>query len=172
MGKSFSGLAMLCGIEGVAHAVHGGEVGLGEHVAHDALLLAADAVLAGDGAAGVDAELEDFVGEIERAFFFAGVRAVVEDHRVEVAVAGVEDVGDAQAGLGGHLVHAREYGRKRGARDDAVLHDVVGRDAAHGGEGGFAALPDEGALGVGLREALLPCAVLCAELADASASAC
>ena len=35
------------------------EVGLGEHVAHGLLLLAADAVLAGDGAAVVDAEVED-----------------------------------------------------------------------------------------------------------------
>ena len=42
---------------------------------------------------------------------------------------------------------------ERGAGNDAVLHDVVGGDAAHGGEGGFAAFPDEGALGFGLRDA-------------------
>ena len=47
------------------------------------------------------------------------------------------------------LMHVREGG----AGNDAVLHDVVGRDAAHGGEGGFAAFPDEGALGFGLRDA-------------------
>ena len=33
--------------------------------------------------------------------------------------------------------------RQRGARDHAVLHDVVGRNASHGGEGGFASLPDQ-----------------------------
>ena len=166
-GEELLGVRDVVRIEGVAHAVHGGEVGFGEHVAHDALLLSADAVLAGDGAAGVDAELEDLVGEIECALLFAFVGAVVENHGMKVAVAGVEDVGDAQAGLGGHRLHLVEDARERGARDDAVLHDVVGRDAAHGGEGGFAALPDESAFGVGLRESLFPCAVLCAELADA-----
>ncbi len=103
-GEEFFGVRDVVGIERVANAVHGGEVGLGEHVAHDALLFPADAVFPGDGAAGVNAELKDFVGEIERAFFFAGVRGVVEDHRVEIAVAGVEDVGDAQAGFGGHAL--------------------------------------------------------------------
>ena len=71
-GKSLSGLAMLCGIEGVADELHGVEVGLGEHVAHGLLLLAADAVLAGDGAAVVDAEVQDAVGEVERDLFLAG----------------------------------------------------------------------------------------------------
>ena len=111
-GEEFFGVRDVVGIEGVANAVHGGEVGFGEHVAHDALLLAADAVFAGDGAAGVDAELKDFVGEIERAFFFACVRGVVEDHGVEVAVAGVEDVGDAQAGFGGHACDLVENARE------------------------------------------------------------
>ena len=65
---------------------------------------------------------------------------------MQVAVAGVEDVGDAEADLGGHAGDFVQHAREGGAGDDAVLHDVVGRDAAHGGEGGFAALPDEGAL--------------------------
>src|SRR5437764_6365465 len=38
---------------------------------------------------------------------------------------------------------AHDLGQGR-ARDDAVLHDVVGRDAAHGGEGGLATSPDRG----------------------------
>ena len=76
--------------------------GVGVHVGHAALLLAADAVLAGDGAAGVDADLEDAHGEVDGAFFFAGVVGAVEDDGVEVAVAGVEDVGDAKIFGGGH----------------------------------------------------------------------
>src|SRR5207244_3087363 len=47
------------GIEGAPHALHGVEVGLGEHHGHEGFLLFADAVLAGDRAAGLDAQLED-----------------------------------------------------------------------------------------------------------------
>ena len=53
-----------------------------------------------------------------------------------------------------------------GARNDAVLHDVVGRDASHGGEGGFAAFPDDHALGFRLRDANLPRAACGADLAN------
>src|ERR1700748_1938824 len=86
---------------------------------------------------------------------------------MEVAVAGVKDVGNAQTGLGGHARHLVENAWELGARDDAVLHDVIRRDAAHGGESSFAALPYERAFGVGLCESLLPCAVLRAALAHA-----
>jgi hypothetical protein len=48
-------------------------------------------------------------------------------------------------------------------RDHAILHDVVGRDAADGGEGGFTPLPDEVAFGGGGGEADLPGAVSIAE---------
>ena len=57
MGKSFVGVGDVLRVEGAADALHGFEVGFGEHVAHGALLLAADAVLAGDGAAGFDADV-------------------------------------------------------------------------------------------------------------------
>jgi len=110
-------------------------------------------VFAGDGAAGGDAEVEDFGGESFGGVLLAGDAGVVEDERMEVAVAGVEDVGDADACCG---AEARDFAhdfREGGAGDDAVLHDVVGGDAAHGGEGGFAPFPDERALGVGLRDA-------------------
>ena len=67
---------------------------------------------------------------------------------MEVAVAGVEDVGDADARFGAEAPDFAHDLWEGGARNDAVLDDVVGGDAAHGGEGGFAAFPDEGALGV------------------------
>ena len=79
---------------------------------------------------------------------------------MQVAVAGVKDVGDAQpAGLAEPLDFA-QHGRKRGARDDAVLHEIVRRDAADGGKGGLASLPDGHALGLGLGNANLPGAAL------------
>ena len=95
-------------------------------------------ILAGEGFGGV---------------FLAGDAAIVEDERVEVAVAGVENVGDAKAGGALRREISLMILRERGAGDDAVLHDVVGGDAAHGGEGGFASFPDEGAFDVGLGDA-------------------
>ena len=62
---------MLCGSKARRTQLHGLEVGLGEHVAHGLLLLAADAVLAGDGAAVVHAEVQDAVGEVERDLLLA-----------------------------------------------------------------------------------------------------
>ena len=52
-------------------------------------------MLAGERAARVDAGFEDLLGELARALGLARL-GVVEDERVEVAVAGVEDVADAQ----------------------------------------------------------------------------
>ena len=69
--------------------------------------------------------------------------AVVADQRVQVAVAGVEHVGDRQPVLRGELVDAGEHLGQPGARDHAVLDEVVGREAAHGGERGLAGLPEQ-----------------------------
>ena len=66
---------------------------------------------------------------------------------MQVAVAGVEHVGHPDPRRRRDLGDRREHLRQRGARDDAVLDDVVGTDPAHGREGGLAALPDQRALG-------------------------
>ena len=57
-------------------------------------------MLAGERAAGVDARLEDRLGQPLRLLGLPLDRAVVEHERVEVPVAGVEDVADAQPVLG------------------------------------------------------------------------
>ena len=77
----------------------------------------------------------------------AALAAVEEDQRVQVAVAGVEDVGDAQAGAGGQPPDLLERLAQPRARDAAVLHQVVGRQPADGRERALAALPDQRPLG-------------------------
>ena len=75
---------------------------------------------------------------------------VVEQHqRVQVAVAGVEDVRhpDAVARRRARAIAAQHLGQ-RGPRDHAVLHDVVGADPADRGERRLAALPEQRPLGV------------------------
>ena len=62
-------------------------------------LLEADAVLAGDRPAERDAQPQDVGGQRFGALERAGLAAVEEDERVQVAVAGVEHVGDADAVL-------------------------------------------------------------------------
>ena len=79
---------------------------------------------------------------------------------MEVAVAGMKNVGDTQFDGCGHAVDFSEHLRQRGAGNDAVLNNVVGRDAAHGGESGFAAFPNQRALGVGLCDANFGRAIL------------
>src|SRR5580692_1435144 len=149
-GKNFGGIAKLERVEGATHSLHGGEVGFGEHFGHGVFLVLAYAVFAGDGAAGGDAEVEDLGRKGFGGVLLARDARVEEDERVEIAVAGMEDVGDADACGGAEAPDFAHNLGKSGAGYDPVLHNVVGRDAAHGGEGGFAAFPDEGALGVGL----------------------
>ena len=97
VGNTLPGLEMFCGVEGAAHQLHGVQVLVGEHARHVLRLVHADAVLAGDRAAVLDAEVED--GAADALGRLAGtLDLVVEEHqRVQVAVAGVEDVGHPHA---------------------------------------------------------------------------
>src|SRR3712207_4130538 len=89
---------------------------------------------------------------------------VVEDERVQVAVPGVEDVGDAHAVLLADLGDPLEDLPELRARDDGVLDVVVVGDAAHRRERGLAALPEERPLGVVLGYPYLRGVVLFADL--------
>ena len=97
VGKTLPGLEMLCGVEGAADQLHGVEVLVGVHPRHVLRLVHADAVLAGDRAAVLDAQVEDRAADLLGRLAGA-LDGVVEEHqRVQVAVAGVEDVGDPDA---------------------------------------------------------------------------
>ena len=62
---------------------------------------------------------------------------------MEIAVAGMEDVHDAQAVLLRHLAHFGQHLDQAAARYRAVEAHVVGRDLADGGERGLAASPEQ-----------------------------
>ena len=68
--------------------------------------------------------------------------------RVQVAVAGVEDVHRDERVRVGDLVDAPQHLDEAGARDDRVVQVVVGRDAGDRAERRLAALPQQRALGV------------------------
>src|SRR6202008_1980115 len=97
------------------------------------------------------ADAQDLARDLFRFRFFTRDARVVEDERVQVAVAGVEDVGDAQAGLRAERGDLAQHGRDVLARDHAVLDVIVRRDAADRGERGLAAFPGQRAFRVVLR---------------------
>jgi hypothetical protein len=129
-------------IEGGAqprHAVHLVRVIHGGKVFE---LLDANAVLAGDRAAHLDAQLENAAGQRLGAREGSRLAAIKQDEWMEIAIAGVKDVCDAQPGLVRHFANTAEGLTELAARHHAVLHDEVGRKPAHGAESALAALPD------------------------------
>src|SRR5439155_21790848 len=94
-GKDLSGIRETGRIERGLHASHRREIVGGELQGHEAVLLHADAVLAGDRAACRDARLEDLETRLLHALELALLRE--QDEGMEVAVAGVEHGRDAHA---------------------------------------------------------------------------
>src|SRR3712207_5160013 len=83
-------------VERAAQLLERLEVGLREHLRHVALLVDAHAVLPGDRAAGLHARDDDLARQLLRALGLALDALVVADERMQVPVAGVEDVADLQ----------------------------------------------------------------------------
>src|SRR5215210_714633 len=135
-------------IEGASEELHGLHILVGEHLGHVLLLVHADAVLARQGAAVIQAREDYIPGQALGLLGLAGVVVVVEDQRVEVAVASVEDVRDAHTVLLAELADPLEYVPEFRARDDRVLHVVVVGDPAHRRERGLSTLPKERPFGV------------------------
>ncbi len=63
------------------------------------------------------------------------VAFVEEQDRVNVAIARVEDVGDAQIVLATHFLDEAKDVRQLGARHNAVLRAITRRESADGAEG-------------------------------------
>src|SRR6056297_1331869 len=83
-------------VEDVLHAKLGLEIVGRELRRHKIALLDADAVLAGQAAARLDAELQDLGAERLAALQVAGLVRIEKDEGVHVAVASVEDVRDIE----------------------------------------------------------------------------
>ena len=81
-----------------------------------------------------------------RFFHISGLARVEQDDRVHVAVAGVEDVADGEAGALRHPADKAQRGGDLGARHDAILHIIRGADSSHGAKRVFAAFPEKVAL--------------------------
>src|SRR5207302_1054995 len=99
-GKDFPGVHEPLGIEHTPNPIHHFEVSIGEDVPDILALLQADAMLTGHRPAGVGAELQDLIADAEHGFILTRHEGVEEHERVHVAISGVEDIADLEAGPG------------------------------------------------------------------------
>ena len=88
------------------------EVDFVEHFGHQVALFDADAMFAGQHAADLDAEPQYVGAEILGALQFARHIGVEQDQRMQIAVAGVKDIGDAQAMFLRQLADAGQHVRE------------------------------------------------------------
>src|SRR5205814_8473222 len=102
----------------------------------------------------LDAELQDLRPELLGPLQLARLVGVVQDQRMQVAVAGVKHIGDAQAELFGEFAHPLEYEWQLRARDRAVHAVVIRRYAPDRRERGLAAGPDQQPLVLRIRGAI------------------
>ena len=146
VGITLPGLRPPSRIEGTLDREHLLALGRRELHAHRAELFDADAVLAGDGAAHRHAEFEDLGAEGFGALQLVGVVGVEQDQRMQVAVAGMEDVEAAQAVPCRHRADGDQHLGQAAARDRRIHAQVVGADAAARRKGVLAAAPEAQAL--------------------------
>src|SRR5438874_436171 len=160
VGEDLVRIGASLGIEHGAQPRHRAEVVGPEEERHLRHLLDPDAVLAGEAPAERDARLQDLPSRREHAPDLVLVALVEEEDRVDVAVAGVEDVGDAEPVALRRRGDVPQDVRHAGARHDAVLRAVVGCEPADGAEGALAAFPERRTLRLVARHAHLAHAVL------------
>src|SRR5690606_28020237 len=125
-----------------AHAAHRIQLALAEDELHVRALVEPDAVFACDGAAGLDARAHHLLGcRLDRAHL-RFIAPVEDDRRVQVAVASVEHVAEADAVALGDVVDLAQYVRQAAAGHYRILHEHVGREAAHRAERLLACVPE------------------------------
>src|SRR5476651_2387250 len=124
--KYLAGIQQALVVEGAFQPLLLGEIDFGEHRGHQVALLDADAVLAGQDAADLDAKPEDVSAESFGTVEFVRLVRVIENERMQITVASVKDVGDAELVVRGQFAHPREHQRKLRSRDGAIHAVIVG----------------------------------------------
>ena len=97
VGIDLAGIEQAFRVEGALHPLLLLQVVLAEHLAHQVALFHADAVLAGQHAADPHAGAQNVGAERLRLLQVARSVGIVEDQRMQIAVAGVKDVGSSAA---------------------------------------------------------------------------
>src|SRR6185436_5848509 len=95
--ENFSGIEQAFGVERTFDPLLLIEVDLREHYRHQVALLYADTVFAREHAADFDTQLEDLGAEFLGFLQLARNICVIENERMQIAVPGMKNIGDAQA---------------------------------------------------------------------------
>lgn len=142
VGEDFAGVTHRIFVEDAFGAGLELQVGGGEHEGHEVDLLHADAVFTGDRAAEFEASLDDGFACLHDRLDLFGIAVVEVEAGVEVAIAGMKDVGDADAvGFGDVVDGLQHFGEFR-ARDNAVVGDHGGGEASHRADAFLAGGPE------------------------------
>src|SRR5262245_13997370 len=151
-GENLAGIAEMPRVDGVPDSFHHVERVVTEHLRHELTLVHTDAVLTGDRPSCLDAVGQYFSGRLRRALGLSGYVAVVTNQRMQIAVTGVEDIGDSKAAASLELTNPGEHLGKLRTWDHPILHVIVRRHPSHRGKRSFAASPDPCTLRVVCRD--------------------
>src|SRR5262245_34199044 len=95
--KHLAGIEQALVVEGAFEPLLLGEISLAEHRRHQVTLFDAHAMLAGEHAADLDAQPQDVGAERFGTLELVALVGIVEDERVQVAIASVKHIGDPQS---------------------------------------------------------------------------
>src|ERR1017187_5258786 len=139
--KDFLRVQYVPPVEGIAQADHDVEILVGEQQRHQVTLLQSDSVFPGDGAAGVNAELQYLPAGRLYTLKLLGIAHVEKDQGMKIAVSRVEDVADSQIVFLGDIPDVSHHRGYLTARHHAVLGVVRRCHPAQCGESHLASLP-------------------------------
>ena len=143
VGNSLPGFSTPCRVECIAQAQHHVEVFVGKQQRHQVALLQSHAMFAGDRSAHRHAVFQYVAARRLHQFQLLGIARIKQDQRMQVAVARMKDVTDAQSILLRDSLDKLKHRRNRRARHHAVLRIVGRRQPSQRRERVLAALPQQ-----------------------------
>src|SRR2546423_14835948 len=125
-------IAALCRIENASQLLHSVEVRGAKLLGHEIDLLHANAMLASDAAAECDTFFQNFFASMDGAFHLVWITFIIQDERMDVAIAGVENICDPQPISAAGLLNEFHYFWKFRTRHDSILGEVIRAEPANG----------------------------------------
>src|SRR4051794_33139687 len=147
--KHFAGVQQALRVERTFEPLLLVEIDIAKHLRHQVALFDAHAMFARQHAAKFDADPQDVGTKGFGALHFIGLIGIEKDERMQVAVAGIKNIGDAKIVFCGKIADSRQRLRQFAARNGAVHAEVVGRNPPNGGKSCLAPGPEQIAFGFG-----------------------
>ena len=125
-GIDFAGIKEVAGIEGAFQALLVFHIVFCKHFAHQIAFFDTNPVFAGQHAANLDTQPENIGTEFFSIIQFTGHVRIKQYQRMQIAVAGVEDIGNPEAVFFRQFLHAGQHIGQLPARDGAVHAKIIG----------------------------------------------